>query len=174
MAVELISHLEIDNTTTADVTLNSFSGYTDLLILASLRSQRADVTDFLDLYPNGTVGNTTSTYALKTDNGSAGSKYTTDADSFCGYIAGASQDSDIFATVKIYVSDYENVGTHKMFDVAYSLTEDRRAGIIAKKWSNTSALTSITLSPTYDNFAQYSTITLYGITSGSDGVTTVS
>lgn len=41
-------------------------------------------------------------------------------------------------------------------------------------WSNTAAITSITLAPYTGNWEQYSSASLYGVTTGSDGITTVS
>jgi hypothetical protein len=46
-------------------------------------------------------------------------------------------------------------------------------GIIAGLWSNTAAITSLTLTTGIGNFVATSSISLYGVTSGSDGIVTV-
>ena len=51
---------------------------------------------------------------------------------------------------------------------------DARQAIFAALWSNTAAITSITIVPSSTNFDVGSTFSLYKITKGSDGIVTTS
>jgi hypothetical protein len=51
---------------------------------------------------------------------------------------------------------------------------DARQAIFAALWSDTAAITSITIVPSSTNFDVGSTFSLYKITKGSDGIVTTS
>ena len=88
----------------------------------------------------------------------------------------SSATANTFGSTMIYIPNYassnyksasaDSVGEHNGTEAYQTIT----AGL----WSDTSAITSIQLYVGLGNFAQYSSASLYGVTAGSDGTTTVS
>ena len=144
--------------------------YTDLKIILSSRSNRntGTATRVKVTFNNNTTG-----YTFRTlyGNGTAAissteSAFFTDA-SFGGL---ANQDTgstaSVFSSHEIYIPNYTSAN-NKSVSVD-SVTENNGteayAMIIAGLWSNTSAITRVTLTPADSfNFNQYSTATLYGV-----------
>ena len=81
--------------------------------------------------------------------------------------------ANTFSNVQIYIPNYAG-STNKSFSVE-SVTEDNatavRLNLFAGLWSNTAAITSITIDGDGADFMQYSTASLYTITKGSGGAT---
>ena len=76
--------------------------------------------------------------------------------------------SSNFDASNMYIPNYTSANYK---EVICDVSQPRNAtnpveAIIAGLWSNTQAITSISITPTAGNIAQYSTITLYGITKG--------
>lgn len=78
-----------------------------------------------------------------------------------------------FSNAQIYIPNYSG-STYKSFSVE-SVTEDNttavRLNLFAGLWSDTAAITSITIDGGGINFMQYSTASLYTILKGSGGAT---
>ena len=138
------------------------STYTDLLIKFSGRSNRSLVIDAVNLSFNGSTSSFTGRY-LEGDGSTVISATST---RFAGAAPGNTATASTFGNVEIYIPNYTG-STNKSFSVD-SVTENNAtaayADLIAGLWSNTSAITSIDLTPSVGTlFAQYSTATLYGI-----------
>lgn len=89
---------------------------------------------------------------------------------WAGFSASSAHSSNTFSNTEIYIQNYKS-SSAKSFNV-HTANENASSscllGIGTQLWSGTSAISSIRLTP--DNpFAQYSTATLYGITSAADG-----
>jgi hypothetical protein len=144
--------------------------YTDLKIVLSLRGTRANIINETGIQFNGV---TTSSYTYRVLRGNGAS-----ADSFNGgagqvYAYGgvnpaASSTGSVFGSAEIYIPNYTSAN-YKSFSVdAVQETNGTTAYQIlsADIFNNTAAITSIKFySLDSDNFAQYSTATLYGIKS---------
>jgi hypothetical protein len=84
--------------------------------------------------------------------------------------------ANTFGNIQIYFPNYAG-STNKSYSVD-SVTENNETvayqTILAGLWSNTAAITTATFTAESGNFAIGSTISLYKITKGSDGIVTTS
>ena len=89
------------------------------------------------------------------------------------YTSFSTDTAGTFGNCEIYIPNYSG-STNKSYS-SDSVSENNAAAayqaLIAGLWSNTAAITSISLYPTSGNFDQYSTASLYTITKGSGGAT---
>jgi hypothetical protein len=100
--------------------------------------------------------------------GSTAAAAANNSSGFTGGAAGsiASQStSNIFAASIIDILDYSNTSKNKTVRTLAGFDYNGSGGInfISSLWINTSAITSITLKPFVDTFAQYSQFSLYGV-----------
>ena len=177
----VIAHTEVGSGGASSIEFTSISGsYTDLLIKCSLRTNRAATFwDWLKLTFNGSA--TSYSGRVLYGNG-AGSVSTDNSGGITTYLQAALINGDTatastFANTLIYIPNYSG-NTNKSVS-ADGVTErnatDSFQSIFAGLWSNTNAITSVTLSMQEGTqFVQYSSATLYGITKGSSGGVTVS
>lgn len=138
------------------------STYTDLIIKISARSVGTSTNAIL-LRLNGS--STNGTIRAVEGNGAAASSWT-DTQSYAGNIPPSTYTASTFANNEVYIPNYAG-STNKSSSVD-SVTENNAttalADLQANLWSNTAAVTSITLAPNgANNFAEFSTATLYGI-----------
>jgi hypothetical protein len=73
--------------------------------------------------------------------------------------------SSVFAANVIDILDYANTNKYKTTR-SFSGADNNGSGFVqfmSGLWMNTAAITSITILPNSDNFAQYSSFALYGI-----------
>jgi len=141
------------------------STYTDLCLKVSGRASGAGYDYHLNVYLNGN----TSSYTERAVYGSGSSAFSYSA-SIAGYAAslmGSLGTANTFGSAEIYIPNYAG-STNKSYSVD-NVTElnsatNNRADLLAGLWSNTAAVSSITVT-TDDGtqFVQYSTATLYGI-----------
>jgi hypothetical protein len=151
---------------------------TDLLVLFSVRSQRAgNLDDPLGFRLNGT----TTGYSWRQLYGNGGAVFTsgaTDSAIFAGFLPAATATANTFHNGAVYVPNY-TASANKSASVD-SVSENNGANayqsIVAGLWSNTAAITSLTFLSyqTGSNLSAGSTISLYKITKGSDGIVTTS
>lgn len=139
------------------------TGYTDLVLKISPRQVAGGVWQGISLTVNGS----TSTYSSKILEG--GDSTATSAN---GGTTGIGMNSvgvlyaSTFASSEVYIPNYTS-SNYKSFSID-SVSEGNQSGgvyqdLIAGLWSTTSAITSITLTGSSNNFAQYSTFYLYGV-----------
>lgn len=145
----------------ATIDFTSISGsYTDLAILVSGRTTGA--ASGIDI----TFNSNTSSYSNITlqSNGASVSTYGTYG-RFAGIIDYSTETSSTFGNTLIYIPSYTGSGNKAYYADGVGETNGVTAymAYIAGLWSNTSAITSITLTPVAGSFVQYSTATLYGI-----------
>ena len=142
-------------------------GYTDLKLVISARSSRASFTyDGFTLTFNGSSSGYSGRWIR--GNGSSASSgtspYTAYIDDILG-VVGASATSNTFSNMEIYIPNYTS-SNYKSVSVD-GVTENNAAGALmmmtAGLWSNSAAITSITLTPASGNIATNSTFTLYGV-----------
>jgi len=148
--------------TTASVTFNSFSGYTDLVIITNAGNTSGSIQD-LQMRINGDTGGNYSQTTIIGDGASATSNRTSN-----GVLVGAGFPTSTNQTsVSItQFQNYSNSTTYKAF-----LTRGNHAStyVFASvgTWRSTNAITSISLFPASGSFTVGSTLTLYGIKAGS-------
>lgn len=173
--MKVINHIEVGSggTTAIEFTVIPQT-YTDLVIKLSARERDAGdyVRFYLDI--NGTNSSISARWLLGT--GSSATPVSSNGTNLAGHgINRYSSTANVFGNVAIYIPNY-TVSTYKPISVdgvEENNSSSAYASISASLWSNNAAITSIGIvSP--GNIAQYSSATLYGITAGSDGTTTVS
>jgi hypothetical protein len=165
----LISSVTVGSGGAANITFSSIPAtYTDLSLLVSGRSVRTGAnTDDMTLYFNGVSTWTNHSWRLLWGTGSAAQSLNGSGSMLIGaYLTttGGATTSD-FASLSIYIPNYAG-SNYKSFS-ADTVSEQNGtlayATLTAGLWSDTSAITSITVKPNSANFGQYSTAYLYGI-----------
>lgn len=160
----LLERIEL-NASAASVTFANIpqSGYTDLKVVASARSDRSGARGYINVYFNGTFTNQTNRRLLG-DGASASSS--SEANNWSFIIPGASQTANTFGNAEIYIPNYTSSNA-KSFSIDAVQEENATtayATLVAALTTNTAAITSVTLIPgNSDNFVQYSTFSLYGL-----------
>jgi hypothetical protein len=147
------------------------SEYTDLVVLYSLRPTNAATIDEIRLSFNGSTSNFSARYlegnGASASSGSALPRY-------IGAYQGTT--ASTFNNGQLYIPNYRS-SVAKSYSVD-AVTEANQTtayqDIIAGLWNDTNPITSITLSLVSNNFAEFSSASLYGITAGSDGIVSVS
>ena len=148
----------------ASVTFDNIpqTGYTDLKIVCSARSNRSSQGDYIVLAFNG---NTTS-YSAKIIEG-YGTGVSNDTFARCaGIMNSDTSTANVFGNNEIYIPNYTS-SNFKSYS-AEGVTENNSAvayqDLVAGLWSNTAAITSIVLSPNAGtSFFANSTFSLYGV-----------
>jgi len=148
----------------ANIEFTSIPGtFDDLLIKISSRSTTnlGGVWTGSNVRLNGSTTSLTSRQLYGTGSGTGSASTATD--NF--WTTSSSATGSTFANSEIYIPNYAS-STNKSFSVD-SVTENNAtaalAALTANLWSNTNAVTSITLVEAGNSFAQHSTATLYGI-----------
>ena len=151
----------------ASVTFSSIpSTYTHLQIRAFCKCTTAD--SFVQSIYGQFNSDTGSNYARHFLNGSgsavATNGFANQTSMFFGTNINATATS-VFAANVIDILDYANTNKYKTTR-SFSGADNNGAGFVqfmSGLWMNTAAITSITILPNADNFAQYSSFALYGI-----------
>lgn len=146
----------------SSIAFSSIPGtYTDLLIKVSARNSVEGLPTGIFVQFNGSTANFSNKYL-------EGNGSTVASGSLARYIGpevGLNNTASTFSNGECYIPNYAG-SNNKSFssdDVSENNATQAFASLNAGLWSNTSAITSITLTPGGGNFAQYSTATLYGI-----------
>ena len=95
---------------------------------------------------------------------------------FSGWHPDAAATGNTFGNTWLYIPNYRG-STNKSYSIEQVSENNEtvtRMSIVAGLWSNTAAITSLTLTTNGTNLAIGSTASLYGITKGSDEIVTVS
>jgi hypothetical protein len=141
--------------------------YTDLVVVFSTRG---GATGFprLDISFNGSTS--LSSGIRLTGNGSVAASSGIPNSPTTGYggTSGGNDTASTFTNGEIYISNYtsSNNKSYSVDNVAEETATAALSALVANLWSNTDAITSITLADGSSAFAQYSTATLYGISNG--------
>ena len=169
--MQVIQHYELASAASSIEFTSIPDTYTDLYVLFTDRNASVnDVASYLKFNAS------TSGYSVRR---LIGTGSTASSQSYSERIAGFSENANFtantFSNTALYIPNYTS-SNQKSWS-SDSVTENNGysyAGIIAGLWTGTDAISTLTLSPNGGSFAQYSSATLYGITAGSDGTTTVS
>jgi hypothetical protein len=139
--------------------------YTDLKVFVSARETGATTSDSIYMAFNNDY---TTSYTTRWIEGSGSSAYSANSSAGSGgflTIGGSSSTANTFSNSEISVPSYtsSNYKSYLSDSVMENNATTSTARIITGIWSNTAAITQITLSPGTGSFAQYSTFTLYGV-----------
>ena len=148
--------------------------YTDLLVLLSLRMARATTGGNVNMKINTLTTGLTKRMLI-----GSGSAVSSDGSSGnpLFYANAANQTANTFGNVSMYFPNYAG-STNKSFSidaVDESNATESYQEITANLWSNTAAITSLSWEDAGgSNWVIGTTVSLYGITKGSDGIVTTS
>ena len=171
-AFTVIDHDELTGDAASWTSSTIASSYDHLLVKVSARQDGSYhyVNAYITL--NGDTGSNYSHTSLRTDSAAVESNRNTSQGNihYCQTPA-ASATADTFGTMTIWIPHYANTANFKQM-VASSAAENASTtdsqwwlNQTAGLWHSTAAVTSITVDAySTDNFVQYSTFTLYGIT----------
>ena len=139
------------------------STYTDLVLKVSARSNTARASSgyYYQMTINGSTANQSTRYA--NGNGSAASSGTFSR--LFGYVAPSDYTTSTFSSDDWYFPNYAG-STNK--SASGDLTNENNAtlsdmNLLAGLWSQTAAITSISIAPAGGSFVQHSTAYLYGV-----------
>ena len=141
--------------------------YTDLLLKLSIRTNRSGQdNDALFISINSNTSNLSNKIIESIGSGTPSGYSTSGATMKLAALPGSTATASVFGNAEVYFPNYAN-SNNKPFS-ADSVTENNATQAIAaltgNVWSDTSAITSLSLTPGYGtSFNQYSTATLYGI-----------
>jgi hypothetical protein len=171
MTYTLIAHTELGSAA-AEVTFSSIPAtFTDLLLVFSTRSAFRQDTS---VKFNGSTANFSDRYLI----GTGSSVFTgTSPANFLGVLTGSGDTANTFASGQLYIPNYRGsaLKSWSVDSVGENNATAAYQNVIAGLWNLTDAITSITIFQTNgDNLGQYTSATLYGITSGSSGGVVVS
>jgi hypothetical protein len=188
MKKTLIERVELASNQSS-VTFSSISSdFDDLMILLSVRSDDTSVSAGYDplLYrfnssTTGYSGRQLYGTGSSVGSGSEATRTSAEAGGTWGRLPNQGIDNDImtsntFSSVSMYVPNFASAN-YKSVSLDYVNENNGTTGyqeIVAHLWSNTSAISSISFALGLGSFVSGSSLTLFGITSGSDGTTTVS
>ena len=171
-AFTVIDHQELTGTAGSWVKDSISSSYDHLLILASVRSNRAAAYDSVKLgfNDNDTSGDYSHTSLLAATATPSSGRNTAQAPTYIGDIDGANNLADTFSNVKIWVPHYSNTAnftqaiTQVVHEDASTTNYDWGLEIDAVLFKSTAAITEVSLHTNVGSFVEFSTFTLYGIT----------
>jgi hypothetical protein len=138
--------------------------YTDLLLKVSTRNSHSVTSRNFQVRFNSSTSNY-SERLLYGDGSTTGSVSGNNAGFDFYYSPAANSTANTFGNVEIYIPNYasSNYKSASGDGVTENNATEASAFFNAGLWSNTAAITSITLRADGFNFVQYSTATLYGI-----------
>lgn len=148
----------------ASVTFNSFSGYTDLILV--MQGKSSNSTDDPQLYFNSDTGSNYSLTFVSGDGSSAASaRYTNTAGGF--YCGRPGYTTEGFTTTILHFMNYANTTTYKTVLSRSGgnnlATGYNKVEMAVALWRSTAAITSFTIDGGSGNIAAGSNFTLYGI-----------
>jgi hypothetical protein len=146
--------------------------FTDLVVVLSIRGDAANVANSLVLAFNGSTAN----FTTRLLEGNGASTLSTSLTSFAGNSTNANATSNTFSSIQVYIPNYTG-STNKSFSID-AVTENNATtayqDIVAGLWSQTAAISSLSFTVASGNAVVGTTMSLYGITKGSDGIVTTS
>jgi len=149
----------------ATIDFNSIpSTFTDLCIKLSVRNTTATTVGNVTL--DMKINSLTTGYSGKQIFGSSTSVGSLNRNNIIiGTLNSANDTANTFSNIEIYITNYttSNQKSYSVDSVSESNTAVTELDLLAKLNSTTSAITTITFSCSFDNFAQHSTAYLYGV-----------
>ena len=161
---EAIATVTVTGATAASMDFTSIpQTYTDLLIKYSGRVNAA-VDPTLKIIFNSNTSNYSSK-VLYGDGTTPGSFNGSTAYTYGGYVCNSNHTANTFSNGEIYIPNYtsSNNKSVSVDDVIETNATESYLFLAASLWSDSAAITSISLDPVNADLVQYSSATLYGI-----------
>ena len=147
---------------TASVTFTSIpQTYTDLKVVYSARSTQASIAVGVAFTFNASTSNFSSVVLYGDGATAAGFN----SARYAGSVTGSTATANTFNNTDIYIPNYtsSNYKSYSVDSVTENNATESYAYLASGLWSDTTALTSLTLTPDNGSFVQHSTFYLYGI-----------
>jgi hypothetical protein len=169
--MELIETVIVPSGGATSIEFSSIAAdWTDLYLVVSARDGDTGGA-VIYVRPNGSSSNGTTRWLR----GSGGASVSGVAPNIQARSNSGDRTADTFSSCSFYVPNYA-LSNYKSFSIE-GVEENNSASaymaIEAGLWSSTDAITSIVVAPGVGSFVEHSSASLYGISSGSDGTTTV-
>jgi hypothetical protein len=177
MSMTVIEHIELASDQATIVVDDIPQTYTDLYLVFSGRTSISDNIGYGIMSINGSTANVSGRF-LQGRPGTVGSG--TDTPGINAFVSGGNTTANTFGSFSLYIPNYTSSNA-KSFSI--DLVTENNSGasfaafqrITAGLFNSSAAVTSIEFdADAATNYKQYSSVTLYGITAGSDGTTIVS
>lgn len=165
---QLISSVTVGSGGASSIDFTSIPAtYTDLVLKVSVRGEKAAKYISLAAGFNNT-SNTTNWSKIQLEGGDGSVTSTAPANANIGFPPASQQTASTFGSAELYIPNYTS--SNNKSSSSDSVGEGNEANnvyadLMARLWSNTSAINRITLTADTGNLAQYSTAYLYGIKS---------
>jgi hypothetical protein len=171
--MELIEQITLGSATSTVSITAIPDGFTDLLLLCSIRTNRTGASGFIRPFINSSTSNQTVRRLF--GNGSSASS-TTETNNWGFIVPSANNTANTFGNTSIYMPNYRS-SANKSFSID-SVEENNATAsnqvITAGIWTDTNAITSIQIVDPDSTMAIGSSFSLFGILAGSDGIVAVS
>ena len=149
--------------------------FTDLVVLLSARGTTAEVAPQIFMSFNSLGNSNRSGRSLQGDGSSVTTSISTN--DRAGNISGSTAAANTYGNTYVYITNYSGnlAKTFSMDSVSENNVSASNQTIAALLWNSTAAITAIAFGIAgANNFVAGSTVSLYGILKGSDGITTTS
>ena len=164
--MELIETIEVGAGGASTLTFSSIpQDGTDLVLVHSLRTTGPGASDGVDMIFNSDSGANYVFVELRGENGTVTGSTNTASNISAIANAGGST-ANTFSSTNVYISNY-TASQNKAVSIetiSENNASDTNLRLRTAKWNDTSAITSISLSCSSEDFVQYSTVSLYKIT----------
>jgi len=163
-----IQTVTVSATSAANIQFTSIpQTYTDLKIVLSGRTTNASVADSIYFTFNSSTSNFSS--RILYGSGSSASSFTQAR--YAGSQPGSTATASTFSNIELYIPNYtgSNNKSYSVDAVTENNATEAYAYLAAGLWSDTTAISGITLTPNAGSFVQHSTATLYGVTAAGAG-----
>ena len=151
----------------ASVTFSSIpTTYTDLVVRASVRSDRSNTQDDMRITFNSATTNFSYTYIRGSGAAITSSNVTTDPFNWAGNIPAATATSNTFGNGELYIPSYtasQNKPSSAIMAMENNVTSPVYLTGVANLWSNSAAISTIYLYLGFGSFVSGSSFYLYGI-----------
>lgn len=174
MTMTLIQHQELGSAQSSISFTSISSSFTDLMLVLCLRGSLNNPQIGHLLRFNNDTGTNYKTFALTGNGSSAGTlSQTSETYIYTGQAPAATATGSTFGNTSIYIPNYSGATQKSVSIDAVRETNGTSVYLtnMAGLWTSTSAINRIDIVCEVDNWVQYSSATLYGITKGSNGVT---
>ena len=158
----LLEKITVGATGAASVTFNNIpqTGYTDLKIVTSTRTTGASEDVSLFSFNGSSTG-----FAAKYLQGNGSSASSGTFARWAGNHNASNDTANAFGSAEIYIPNYtsSNYKSYSVDNTTETNGTTAYPGMVAGLWSNTAAITSITITAGSGSYVQYCTFSLYGL-----------
>jgi len=162
----LISSVTVGSGGAANIEFTSIPAtYTDLVVVTSHRWSSTIDDNFFLIFNNDTSGVYSYRHLRGNGSNAASGNGSAQTSLWVGWTLGSNFTASTFSNTQHYIPNYTSSNNKSISTDSVTENNGTEAycGFFAGLWSNSAAITSIKIQPGSNNFVQYSTAYLYGI-----------